>query len=95
MDISACEPHIRKVPRGKPKVVNFNRLEPYERSNNNARGPEEAARIAVEKVEPANNRPTFEEYMVAFFGTGIVRFGVTAEIQQDLFKVPTNYSIAH
>lgn len=47
---------ICKVPRGKPKVVHFNRLAPYEGNDNESRGREEEARITTDRVELTDRR---------------------------------------
>lgn len=79
---------IRKQPRGKPRIVHFNRLAPYAGSND---GPIAEARV----LEPSEEGDTFTNFMALHNGTYKSRFGVTREEQRDLFDVPAEYSLAH
>lgn len=77
---------IRKAPNGKPRVVHFNRLAPYNGDNND----QQEVRTLKDEL-----RPSFDEFMEAYGGTGKARNGITSEEQKDLFCMPGEYSLVH
>ncbi|XP_050507422.1 uncharacterized protein LOC126885038 [Diabrotica virgifera virgifera] len=80
---------IKKLPNGKPKVIHINRLAPYAGSNET-----EEARVLQQEMKDAP-QPSFKEFMSNYAERKSARFGVTTEVQQDLFGVPENVSLAH
>ena len=79
---------IRKTPNGKPRVVHFNRLAPFAGDNN-----EDHRGATVRRI--LEQEPTFNEFMDNYSTGHKARYGVTREEQQDLFTVPSDYSLAH
>lgn len=76
---------ISKTPNGKPRVVHFNRLAPFEGDHDqHARG------VRV----PEEDELSFEAFMGAYSASGKARFGVTKEQHQDLLLLPEEYSLA-
>lgn len=75
---------IKKTPNGKPRVVHFDRLSPYSGDNNEAQ---------MRRMQAVKN--SFNEFMQTYGYGRKARFGVVTERQQDLFDVPTDYSLAH
>ena len=73
---------IQKIPRGKPKVVHFNRLSPYEGDNHE------------EQVQRTRLDDSFEEFMTTYGESSGARFGVVNEVEGDLFNVPRRYALA-
>ena len=78
---------IRKPPRGKPRVVHFNRLAPYA-------GNHDEEEAAVRNVLPVQEM-TFDAFMSLYSNGQKIQHGVTREEQRDLFTTPTEYSLAH
>ena len=74
---------IQKPPRGKPRIVHFNRLAPY--AGDHQEGLVRNLRSNTDEFE-------FEHFMGH---RQKKRYGVTHEVQQDLFKVPMSYALAH
>ncbi|KAJ8941098.1 hypothetical protein NQ318_019103 [Aromia moschata] len=75
---------IQKLPRGKPRVVHFNRLAPFAENN------DEQAEARVRHVSPPDSEPR------CFRSNGQkARYGVTRKEPRDLFQAPTNFCLAH
>ncbi|KAJ8951089.1 hypothetical protein NQ318_003787 [Aromia moschata] len=69
---------IQKLPRGKPRVVHFNRLAPFAGSN------DEQAEARVRHVSPPDGELSFEEFMSLHSNGQKARYGVTREEPRDL-----------
>ncbi|MCD1431043.1 DDE-type integrase/transposase/recombinase [Klebsiella pneumoniae] len=80
---------IRKLPKGKAKVVHFNRLSPY--AGNNPEQPDEAEIRSLE----CQLQMSFDDFMTAHSTGSKSRYGVTREEARDLFEVPQEYSLVH
>ncbi|KAJ8948302.1 hypothetical protein NQ318_020789 [Aromia moschata] len=80
---------IQKLPRGKPKVVHFNRLAPFAGSN------DERAEARVRHVSPPDSELSFEEFMLLHSNGQKARYGVTREEPRELFQAPTDFCLAH
>ncbi|KAJ8946991.1 hypothetical protein NQ318_019072 [Aromia moschata] len=80
---------IQKLPRGKPRVVHFNRLAPFARSN------DEQAEARVRHVSPPDGELSFEEFMSLHSNGQKARYGVTREEPRDLFQTPADFCLAH
>ncbi|KAJ8950945.1 hypothetical protein NQ318_008384 [Aromia moschata] len=80
---------IQKLPRGKPRVVHFNRLAPFAGSNH------EQAEARVRHVSPPDSELSFEEFMLLPFNGQKARYSVTREEPRDLFQVPADFCLAH
>ncbi|KAJ8936894.1 hypothetical protein NQ318_010921 [Aromia moschata] len=71
---------IQKMPRGKPRVVHFNRLAPFAGNN------DEQAEASVRHVSPPDSELSFEEFMLLHSNGQKARYGVTREEPRDLFQ---------
>ncbi|KAJ8958593.1 hypothetical protein NQ318_016314 [Aromia moschata] len=80
---------IQKLPRGKPRVVHFNRLAPFAGSN------DEQAEARVRHVSPPDSELSFEEFMLLHSNGQKARYGVTREESRDLFQTPADFCLAH
>ncbi|KAJ8947677.1 hypothetical protein NQ318_009561 [Aromia moschata] len=80
---------IQKLPRGKPRVVHFNRLAPFTGSN------DEQAEARVRHVSPPDSELSFEEFMLLHSNGQKARYGVTREEPRDLFQTPADFCLAH
>ncbi|KAJ8939151.1 hypothetical protein NQ318_010906 [Aromia moschata] len=80
---------IQKLPRGKPRVVHFNRLAPFAGSN------DEQAEARVRHVSPPDGELSFEEFMSLHSNGQKARYGVTREEPHDLFQTPADFCLAH
>ncbi|KAJ8941505.1 hypothetical protein NQ318_006456 [Aromia moschata] len=80
---------IQKLPRGKPRVVHFNRLAPFAGSN------DEQAEARVRHVSPPDSELSFEEFMLLHSNGPKARYGVTREEPRDLFQTPADFCLAH
>ncbi|KAJ8944399.1 hypothetical protein NQ318_023172 [Aromia moschata] len=80
---------IQKLPRGKPRVVHFNRLAPFAGSNH------EQAEARVRHVSPPDSELSFEEFMSLHSNGQKARYGVTREEPRDLFQTPADFCLAH
>ncbi|KAJ8934486.1 hypothetical protein NQ318_016488 [Aromia moschata] len=80
---------IQKLPRGKPRVVHFNRLAPFAGSN------DEQAEARVRHVSPPDSELSFEEFMLLHSNGQKSRYGVTREEPRDLFQAPADFCLAH
>ncbi|KAJ8951545.1 hypothetical protein NQ318_020418 [Aromia moschata] len=80
---------IQKLPRGKPRVVHFNRLAPFAGSN------DEQAEARVRHVSPPDSELSFEEFMSLHSNGQKARYGVTREEPRDLFQAPADFCLAH
>ncbi|KAJ8945969.1 hypothetical protein NQ318_016797 [Aromia moschata] len=80
---------IQKLPRGKPRVVHFNRLAPFAGSN------DEQAEARVRHVSPPDSELSFEEFMLLHSNGQKARYGVTREEPRDLFQTPADFCLAH
>ncbi|KAJ8961409.1 hypothetical protein NQ318_014655 [Aromia moschata] len=80
---------IQKLPRGKPRVVHFNRLAPFAGSN------DEQAEARVRHVSPPDGELSFEEFMLLHSNGQKARYGVTREEPRDLFQAPADFCLAH
>ncbi|KAJ8939567.1 hypothetical protein NQ318_014131, partial [Aromia moschata] len=80
---------IQKLPRGKPRVVHFNRLAPFAGSN------DEQAEARVRHVSPPDSELSFEEFMLLHSNGQKARYGVTREEPRDLFQAPADFCLAH
>ncbi|KAJ8944416.1 hypothetical protein NQ318_023189 [Aromia moschata] len=80
---------IQKLPRGKPRVVHFNRLAPFAGSN------DEQAEARVRHVSPPDSELSFEEFMWLHSNGQKARYGVTREEPRDLFQAPADFCLAH
>ncbi|KAJ8940405.1 hypothetical protein NQ318_009334 [Aromia moschata] len=80
---------IQKLPRGKPRVVHFNRLAPFAGSN------DEQAEARVRHVNLPESELSFEEFMLFHSNGQKGRYGVTREEPRDLFKTPPDFCLAH
>ncbi|KAJ8957284.1 hypothetical protein NQ318_007848 [Aromia moschata] len=80
---------IQKLPRGKPRVVHFNRLAPFAGSN------DEQAEASVRHVSPPDSELSFEEFMLLHSNGQKARYGVTREEPRDLFQTPADFCLAH
>ncbi|KAJ8946989.1 hypothetical protein NQ318_019070 [Aromia moschata] len=80
---------IQKLPRGKPRVVHFNRLAPFAGSN------DEQAEARVRHVSPPDGELSFEEFMSLHSNGQKARYGVTREEPRDLFQTPADFCLAH
>ncbi|KAJ8945882.1 hypothetical protein NQ318_002723 [Aromia moschata] len=80
---------IQKLPRGKPRVVHFNRLAPFAGSN------DEQAEARVRHVSPPDGELSFEEFMSLHSNGQKARYGVTREEPRDLFQAPADFCLAH
>ncbi|KAJ8949243.1 hypothetical protein NQ318_022756 [Aromia moschata] len=76
---------IQKLPRGKPRVVHFNRLPPFAGNN------DEQAEARVRHVSPPDSDLFFEEFMLFHSNGQKARYGVTREEPRDLFQAPALY----
>jgi transposase InsO family protein/predicted aspartyl protease len=74
---------VRKMPRGKAKVVHFNRLTPYE-------GEDREERVAQMECPQS-----FTDFMARDNNGRKERFGVTIEEHRDIFRVDPDYALAH
>ncbi|KAJ8961582.1 hypothetical protein NQ318_014834 [Aromia moschata] len=79
---------IQKLPRGKPRVIHFNRLAPFAGSN------EEQAEAKVRPVSPPASELSFEEFMLLHSNGQKARYGGTQE-PSDLFKTSPDFCLAH
>ncbi|KAJ8936593.1 hypothetical protein NQ318_016887 [Aromia moschata] len=79
----------KKLPRGKPRVVHFNRLAPFAGNN------DEQAEARVRHVSPPDGELSFEEFMSPHSSGQKARYGVTREEPRDLFQVPADFCLAH
>ncbi|XP_074029451.1 uncharacterized protein [Leptinotarsa decemlineata] len=75
---------IHKPPRGKPRVVHFNRLASYAGNHDQVRA-----------LRPPEDEMTFQQFMSLYSKGQKVVHGVTREEPRDLFKVPVDYALAH
>ncbi|KAJ8952823.1 hypothetical protein NQ318_008144 [Aromia moschata] len=80
---------IQKLPRGKPRVVHFNRLAPFAGNN------DEPAEARVRHVSPPDSELSFEEFMLLHSNGLKARYGVTREEPRDLFQAPADFCLAH
>ncbi|KAJ8940309.1 hypothetical protein NQ318_014382 [Aromia moschata] len=80
---------IQKLPRGKPRVVHFNRLAPFAGNN------DEQAEARVRHVSPPDGELSFEEFMSLHSNGQKARYGVTREEPRDLFQAPADFCLAH
>ncbi|KAJ8946361.1 hypothetical protein NQ318_010126 [Aromia moschata] len=80
---------IQKLPRGKPRVVHFNRLAPFAGNN------DEQAEARVRHVSPPDSELSFEEFMLLHSNGQKSRYGVTREEPRDLFQAPADFCLAH
>ncbi|KAJ8937830.1 hypothetical protein NQ318_016710 [Aromia moschata] len=80
---------IQKLPRGKPRVVHFNRLAPFAGNN------DEQAEARVRHVSPPDSELSFEEFMLLHSNGQKARYGVTREEPRDLFQAPADFCLAH
>ncbi|KAJ8936953.1 hypothetical protein NQ318_015571 [Aromia moschata] len=80
---------IQKLPRGKPRVVHFNRLAPFAGSN------DEQAEARVRHVSPPDGELSFEEFMSLHSNGQKACYGVTREEPRDLFQTPADFCLAH
>ncbi|KAJ8946274.1 hypothetical protein NQ318_023124 [Aromia moschata] len=80
---------IQKLPRGKPRVVHFNRLAPFAGSN------DEQAEARVRHVSPPDSELSFEEFMLLHSNGQKARYGVTREEPRDIFQTPADFCLAH
>ncbi|KAJ8960511.1 hypothetical protein NQ318_013795 [Aromia moschata] len=80
---------IQKLPRGKPRVVHFNRLAPFAGNN------DEQAEARVRHVSPPDSELSFEEFMSLHSNGQKARYGVTREEPRDLFQTPADFCLAH
>ncbi|KAJ8949008.1 hypothetical protein NQ318_005182, partial [Aromia moschata] len=80
---------IQKLPRGKPRVVHFNRLAPFAGNN------DEQAEARVRHVSPPDGELSFEEFMSLNSNGQKARYGVTREEPRDLFQAPADFCLAH
>ncbi|KAJ8938634.1 hypothetical protein NQ318_015933 [Aromia moschata] len=80
---------IQKLPRGKPRVVHFNRLAPFAGSN------DEQAEARVRHVSPPDGELSFQEFMLLHSNGQKARYGVTREEPRDLFQAPADFCLAH
>ncbi|KAJ8939041.1 hypothetical protein NQ318_007672 [Aromia moschata] len=80
---------IQKLPRGKPRVVHFNRLAPFAGNN------DEQAEARVRHVSPPDGELSFEEFMSLHSNGQKARYGVTREEPRDLFQTPADFCLAH
>ncbi|KAJ8948272.1 hypothetical protein NQ318_020757 [Aromia moschata] len=80
---------IQKLPRGKPRVVHFNRLAPFAGSN------DEQAEARVRHVSPPDSDLSFEEFMLLHSNGQKARYGVTREEPRDLFQAPADFCLAY
>ncbi|KAJ8961500.1 hypothetical protein NQ318_014749 [Aromia moschata] len=80
---------IQKLPRGKPRVVHFNRLAPFAGNN------DEQAEARVRHVSPPDSELSFEEFMSLHSNGQKARYGVTREEPRDLFQAPADFCLAH
>ncbi|KAJ8944079.1 hypothetical protein NQ318_005989 [Aromia moschata] len=80
---------IQKLPRGKPRVINFNRLAPFAGSN------DEQAEARVRHVSPPDSELSFEEFILLHSNGQKARYGVTREEPRDLFQAPADFCLAH
>ncbi|KAJ8960020.1 hypothetical protein NQ318_009456 [Aromia moschata] len=80
---------IQKLPRGKPRVVHFNRLAPFAGKN------DEQAEARVRHVSPPDGELSFEEFMSLHSNGQKARYGVTREEPRDLFQAPADFCLAH
>ncbi|KAJ8949444.1 hypothetical protein NQ318_007545 [Aromia moschata] len=80
---------IQKLPRGKPRMVHFNRLAPFAGSN------DEQAEARVRHVSPPDSELSFEEFMLLHSNGQKARYGVTREEPRDLFQAPADFCLAH
>lgn len=76
---------IRKPPKGKPRVVHFNRLAPFH--GDNGLNKDQEARGCLLTKE------TFEEFMANLESPQ--EYKVTTERNQDLFTLPKDFALAH
>ncbi|KAJ8949281.1 hypothetical protein NQ318_022797 [Aromia moschata] len=80
---------IQKLPRGKPRVVHFNRLAPFAGSNDEQAGSQSSTR------QSTRQRALFEEFMLLHSNGQKARYGVTREEPRDLFQTPADFCLAH
>ncbi|KAJ8959050.1 hypothetical protein NQ318_022305 [Aromia moschata] len=80
---------IQELPRGKPRVVHFNRLAPFAGNN------DEQAEARVRHVSPPDSELSFEEFMLLHSNGQKARYGVTREEPRDLFQAPADFCLAH
>ncbi|KAJ8957678.1 hypothetical protein NQ318_017570 [Aromia moschata] len=80
---------IQKLPRGKPRVVHFNRLAPFAGNN------DEQAEARVRHVSPPDGELSFEEFRSLHSNGQKARYGVTREEPRDLFQAPADFCLAH
>ncbi|KAJ8947071.1 hypothetical protein NQ318_019966, partial [Aromia moschata] len=80
---------IQKLPRGKPRVVHFNRLAPFAGNN------DEQAEARVRHVSPPDGELSFEEFMSLHSNGQKARYGVTREEPRDLFQAPADFCLVH
>lgn len=83
---------IQKLPRGKKRVVHVNRLARYEADHDSQ---DEIGLRRTTTQAPHHEDLNFDQFMANYGETGKARFGITTEQQQDLFTVPSDYSMAH
>lgn len=76
---------VRKVPNGKPKLVHFNSLAPFQCENDNKQ--------EVRQLSAKKNKLSYKKFMGAYGGIGKARFGVTSDVHKDLFTRPSKYSL--
>ncbi|KAJ8946775.1 hypothetical protein NQ318_018984 [Aromia moschata] len=80
---------IQKLPRGKSRVVHFNRLAPFAGNN------DEQAEARVRHVSPPDGELSFDEFMSLHSNGQKARYGVTREEPRDLFQDPADFCLAH
>ncbi|KAJ8949233.1 hypothetical protein NQ318_022745 [Aromia moschata] len=80
---------IQKLPRGKPRVVHFNRLATFAENN------DEQAEARVRYVSPPDSELSFKEFMLLHSNGQKARYGVTREEPRDLFQAPADFCLAH
>ena len=81
---------IRKLPKGKPRIVHFNRLSPYQ-----GEIEDRAGTVRTCSFDPPDSEMSFDDFMARYNSSEKARYGVTKEDQRDLFSVPPDYSLAH
>ncbi|KAJ8933818.1 hypothetical protein NQ318_022686 [Aromia moschata] len=79
----------KKLPRGKPRVVHFNRLAPFAGSNDE----QAEARVRTSVRQTAST--LFEEFMLLHSNGQKDRYGLTREEPRDLFQAPADSCHAH
>ncbi|XP_030759690.1 uncharacterized protein LOC115885068 [Sitophilus oryzae] len=80
----------RFLSKGKPMIVHFNRLSPYQ-----GEIEDRAGTVRTCSFDPPDSEMSFDDFMARYNISEKARCGVTKEEQRNLFSVPPDNSLAN